>query len=471
MKNKNRALKALFVLMAVLVICAFLARTVQTITTPKIKRIQPTYGKLEDRIQVKGEVYFKKGEEIFLAEAQGMNVVVDKLSVQHGYKVSKGDLLFTTKVGSYNEKLNELKNNINKVSREYTAEYAASIRLAKNSEQNELYQELLLANDDFFEKRFQAFFAAKNANYDLKGDVEDWGELPMTERQKRETAEKKLPPKEILGLDAPPAVKEKIDAAFASYVHKHEVEGKLRGIYNRSYGTRIPDMVFEHIKKLNGFQEQISKIEEELYKLEEKNKLLKEVKAPRDGYLIDFKLKAGDAIEGPKSIYALSQEGEVPLLRLDITDIKRNIKKGTRVRVDGLKDDLKIADVLLGEDNKKFAIISLEDAAISELGGMSKLIKSGVEATISYRADRATTLLPASALRNDSDGSYFVYTVESDYGGLMGNVQYVLKKMSVTVIEKTNSVVSVSEDLNYYSIADKEDRSIKEGQTVMDYVE
>ena len=46
-----------------------------------------------------------------------------------------------------------------------------------------------------------------------------------------------------------------------------------------------------------------------------------------------------------------------------------------------------------------------------------------------------------------------------------------LSKTTVTVLEKTDQVVSVSEDLSYVEIADREDRALKDGQAVMDYVD
>ena len=41
----------------------------------------------------------------------------------------------------------------------------------------------------------------------------------------------------------------------------------------------------------------------------------------------------------------------------------------------------------------------------------------------------------------------------------------------VTVLEKTNSLVAVAEDINYLDIADREDRTITDGQAVMEYVD
>ena len=43
--------------------------------------------------------------------------------------------------------------------------------------------------------------------------------------------------------------------------------------------------------------------------------------------------------------------------------------------------------------------------------------------------------------------------------------------ISVTVIERSDSTVSIQEDLSYRSIADREDRALEDGATVMEYVQ
>ena len=91
--------------------------------------------------------------------------------------------------------------------------------------------------------------------------------------------------------------------------------------------------------------------------------------------------------------------------------------------------------------------------------------------TLVYKSSRTTTLLPASAVRTDVDGSSYIYTVEQSWGGLLGNSQFVLKKVPITVLEKSNRFVAISEEVSYYQIADKEDRAVRDGQVVMEYVD
>ena len=52
MTGKQKALRALGILAAVIALCMFFGRTVQTITTAKVQRISATKGKLEEKISL-----------------------------------------------------------------------------------------------------------------------------------------------------------------------------------------------------------------------------------------------------------------------------------------------------------------------------------------------------------------------------------------------------------------------------------
>ena len=75
-------------------------------------------------------------------------------------------------------------------------------------------------------------------------------------------------------------------------------------------------------------------------------------------------------------------------------------------------------------------------------------------------------------MRQDSDGSYYVYTISRSYGGgILSSGDTIVKKTAVTVLEKTDKMVSLADDLQYTEIADREDRALTDGQAVMDYVD
>ena len=52
MSKKKRALKALVWLGVIVAACMYFSRTIQTITTPKVKLVQATTGRIEQKISV-----------------------------------------------------------------------------------------------------------------------------------------------------------------------------------------------------------------------------------------------------------------------------------------------------------------------------------------------------------------------------------------------------------------------------------
>ena len=95
MKLKRFALRGLIVLFVAVALCMFFARTVQTITTPKVQLVQSTSGRFEDKMTFRAQVYFAETEEFTVEEAKDMNITVDKLYVRAGNYVKKGDIIFT----------------------------------------------------------------------------------------------------------------------------------------------------------------------------------------------------------------------------------------------------------------------------------------------------------------------------------------------------------------------------------------
>ena len=108
----------------------------------------------------------------------------------------------------------------------------------------------------------------------------------------------------------------------------------------------------------------------------------------------------------------------------------------------------------------------------TDLEGITSLPRmiEGVEVGITYKAKKATTLLPASAVRNEGENSDYVYLIQRNYGGLLTSSSMKVVKTSVRVLERGEKLVSIEDDLSYQQVADKEDRELTDNQTVMEYV-
>ena len=163
----------------------------------------------------------------------------------------------------------------------------------------------------------------------------------------------------------------------------------------------------------------------------------------------------------------------VPVLRADVTNVDKTLREKLKVVLTQSDTETEIASLETAADGKKYALISLSSKVLKSAGGLAHLLgEEGIPLTITYKAQKSTTLLPASAVRSDGSGSYYIYIVQQNYGGgLLGSGGYTLQKTAVTVIESSDQIVALEEDLSYREIADREDRALTDGQAVMDYVD
>jgi len=143
MKLKRFALRGLIVLFVAVALCMFFARTVQTITTPKVQLVQSTSGRFEDKMTFRAQVYFAETEEFTVEEAKDMNITVDKLYVRAGNYVKKGDIIFTAKTPSYEEEIKKVREDYDAKNKELLELDVQNRKLSKESYQNTMYQQLL----------------------------------------------------------------------------------------------------------------------------------------------------------------------------------------------------------------------------------------------------------------------------------------------------------------------------------------
>lgn len=448
MTGKQKALKALAILAAVIALCMFFSRTVQTITTPKVQRVSPTKGKLEDKIPLSAQVYFPQAEEVVIDGAAELHLTVSQVKVKVGAQVKKGDVIFTATAPDYESKRKELQDNYDKKVRELALEHAAHIRLNSTSAQNDAFNAMMKAYDAYYAAHYQARLDAQAAGYTLPTDETTWAELP----------------------NAPANVQQSAAACAAARQAMDESSQALRGFYTK--GGRIGDTTFQYIQKLDGFREEIDDYAAQLLALDLLHQSLVTITAPHDGYITEMALKQGDSYEGAKAAYVISAADCQPALRADISKVTKTLKEDAKVTLDN-GATTKVTSLETAADGTKYALIELNKDVLKAGGGLTTMMtETDISLTVTYKAAKNTTLIPASALRQDNDNSYYVYVVSQRYGGgLLDSSGYTLQKTSVTVLEKTDKMVSIGEDLLWTEIADREDRALSDGQAVMDYVD
>ena len=454
MKLKQFALRGLIFLVVAVALCMFFARTVQTITTPKVRLYSPGQGRLEQEITLTAKVHFPETEEIVIAAAKDSPVTVEKVYVQPGSYVKAGDIIFTAEIPTYDEEMKELREAYAQKAQELTDLDIANRKLSKESRQNELYEEMMDAQEKLSEDSYTARRLALDAEVTLVGEVTTW--------KKQLSAVPGIPEAVFDAVDVAVASKKTFDAARDAFFEVYE---------NRK--LRVSEEVFEYIKQRTQLNKEMQKISDDMLALDARAKELGTVYAPRNGWIIEVNVEDSDSYDGVAAAYVMSAAGCEIILRADLAGVERTIAEGTRVTIKGAYEDerTKTTGVQVTSDGGKYLLIALtENMALEDSAELRQIIADeGVEAVITHRASKASTLLPASAVRTDGT-NYYVYVVERSQGGFMSGTGMKAVKTSVTVIDRNDKQVAIAEDLTYQDVAYQEDRALTDGAAIMEYV-
>ena len=469
--KKRKTLKWLGIFVAVLLVAMFFSRTVQTITTPKIQKISATRGKLEEKIPVTAQLTFSQGEEVFVPGARKLNLVITQVLAQQGFYVKEGDLLARAEIPSLEEEKAKIQEEYDKAVRALGEQYTSAVRLAQDTPHNQLYERYFDTLQDFYAQRLEVERLAGELKYRLPEDLNTWGRGPAPEDTPAPQARATPEPPPL--ADMPADLKDPMQKAYELWQVSEQTFDDLRRVYmgNNREVTRVGGATFDHVKKIYELRRNLDVHAQAMLTLLSSARGMDEIRAPHNGYLTEFALKRGDSYDGSKALYTISLAEEVPTLKADITDIKKTIEKGTKVQIDGLRQDLAVSEVVLEGGNKRFAVVEVSENIITQLGGIRSLMDNPPNITLVYKSSRTTTLLPASAVRSDGDGSSFVYTIKQNWGGMLGNMQYIISKQPATVLEPYTRMAAMSEVIRWVAIADREDRAINDGQVVMEYVD
>lgn len=459
MKFRRFALRALVILAATVALCMFFARTVQTITTPKVKFISATRGRFEQKISLEAKVYFPETEEIFVLEAKTTPVTVVKTFVKEGHYVEEGDVIFTGIVPNYKEELKKLADDYNTKSKELTNLDISNRLLSKESKQNELYDVMIKVQDQLSEAVYTARAEARKVNIALTGDPAEW---------KKQLA---------LLSEVPKEVTEAVQKALTLSATYETARTAFFAVYEDKK-LRVKDDVFKYINERNAAIQAMDKMQEEMISLEVRVASLAEVRAPRSGYIVKLEVSNGAVYDGSKGAYLMNRADSLPVLRARLPENGKRMAEGTRVEIpvdEYTTERTTVEKTQTESDGGKYVYIALPDYMKGKSGSaaLRKAVNDdGVKANITYRAKESTTLLPPSAVRNEGQGKDYVYLIQRDYsGGLFNASDTTVVKTSVTVIERGDKAVSIQEDLSYQQVADGEDRALKDKQAVMAYVE
>jgi multidrug efflux pump subunit AcrA (membrane-fusion protein) len=451
MKLKRIAIRGLIALAVVVALCMFFANTIVTITTPKVRIVEASRGKLEQKISLSAQVFFPKTTDYTLTGAMKNIVVVDKVYVRAGQTVAAGETLFTAVMPDYEQAMKDLQDKYDAKAAELLDKDIANPRTDKGSSQNQLYQMVLDRQTALSQAEHDARVLATELNVTLGADSAQW--------ERRAAGQDELLTAVQAALDAQKAYDTAYDAFFNDY---------------RRSSEQFRETTFTYIKERDVLLSGMNDLLDEMVALTERKNALTTVTAPQAGYVVAMNVKNGDTYDGKTSAFTLSGEEAPPQLRADITSLGKVIADGTKVEVTGNNGTEKtsVENTALGGDGKKYLYISLTDDVISAKGGVAAMLTDGsVAVTVRYKAKQSATLLPAAVVRSEGENTDYVYVLNRDYSGFLGSSAMKVVKTSVTVLERGDTMVSVKEDLSYQEIAGGEDRPLSDGCTVMEYLD
>ncbi len=451
MKLKKIALKGLIILAVTVALCMFFAKTVMTITTPKIQIVRASRGRLEQKIRLNAQVYFPETTDHILTDAAKSNIVIDKVYVRPGHHVKAGETLFTAAIPDYEDKWKELNDKYDEKAAELMGKDIENRKASKTSAQNDMYDGVMEKQTTLAAAEHTARTLALRQGITLEADIAKW-------------------PEQVAGkADLTQAVTE-AQTAKTAYDEAYDTFFKS---FN-SAKLRVRSDTFKYINERNALLKELAVISDDMVALAQRKNTLTTITAPHDGYVVSMDVKNGDAYDGKKSAFTLSQENAAPVLRAEITSLNKAIADGTRVDVAGDygSERTSVEKTVLEGDGKKYVYVTLTENIISIKGGITRMVTDGnTEVTVTYRAKDSATLMPASAVRNEGEGQDYVYLIQRAWGGFLGSSSMKAVKTSVTVLERGDTVVSIQQEMEYQEFADREDRALTDGCTIMEYID
>ena len=454
MTKKGKALKGLLILAIIVALCMYFSKTIQTITTPKVKLAQSTTGRIEQKIALTAQPYFPVKTEVTLKKAADTPITVDKVYVSPGLYVEAGDTLFTANVNDYDTKETDLRDKYKTAAQKLIDLDIANRKSSKQSKRNELYDAMLDAQDALTAAESDARIAAAAEGLDLTFDQETWSALA---KQKKAS--------------------DNVTQLIAKAGTARDTFNTARDAFYQSYENRkikVTDEVFKYINDRNAIVKEMRDISDDMVDLLEAKQTLSTIKAESAGYIVSMDVKEDVAYDGKSPAYTIAKKEDAPCLRADVTDLKKDVAEGAKVEVTGDYDTFKtkVTGVVNGKDGRQYAEIALTDDILQSAGGMSKLLSSGnLDVNVVFRAKKNATLIPAGALRSEGDGNDYVFVVEYSGGGFLSSSGMIARKTTVTVIDRGDKAVSIQEDLSYKQIIERADRTVEDGKPVMEYVD
>jgi hypothetical protein len=442
------------VILAIAVACSlFFSNTIVTITTPKVKFAQVGYKRFEEQIALEGALYFANTDKYTIDEARKTPVTVEKMFVRLGDLVAKGDTICTTRLSdSFAEEVATASEALLTARQAFSDNETANIALINtfDSDKNEAKRLMDDTAKALVDAQSKLLAEAAKAGILLDDDPKKWAdEVQRTGK-----------PDLVALMDDVMDAQSAADAASTAFLDTYA-------------NSKTKKEVYEFLNKRADLQKAVEKEDKKLRELIASGESITTIRAEHDGYIVALGVQEGAVYDGGQPAYELTVAGEQPVLRCDISGYtKRDFTQGMRAEIRTEQETLKaeVTAIVREGVDKKHLHIDLSDENISRLGGVRALLTAATTVRVTYRAKESTAILPVAAIRKDGE-NYFIYVTDYQSDGLWGDYM-VARKLPVTVLELGDKEAAVQEDLRYGSAPIyQEDRALKDGGRVMEYVE
>ena len=444
MKLKRFALKGLIILVAVLALCAFFSGTVRTITTPKVRLTSGKMGKLEEKTPITASVVFPKTEEVSVPLDEGVTLTILRVNTRAGYTVSEGEVLVEAEIAGYGDKIASLRADYE------SAESALNTLERKNAGIRVRQQDI-----DYV-SALTGYRAARSAVMLARIDMDT-----LLNREGLSLGE---------NGETPDKASEKCAAAVEAWREAVSAQESAKAAYAKVERYSIDEDVLTYLTEKTESEEKMASAEEQMRSLSALNASVAEITAPHDGYVAELKVAQGDSYSGAGPLLLVSAEGVSPVLRSDISSVKRQVSKGATVTMDtrwGGKIESRVNETGVENTGAKYADIDINRDILNEIGSVYTLMQAEQPLTLVYKAKESTCLVPVSAVHG-SEGDRYVFVVDRQ-SNTFGSDTLTVTKMSVRVTAEVDGTASLEDDISWYTLAYMEDRAINDGDTVMEY--
>ena len=443
MELKKFAVRGIVVLGIFVALCMFFSGTIRTLTTPKVRLVKAKKGKLEERIEVTGQLAFPEKEPVKLALPEGVTLTIDRVDTRVGYSAEEGDTLIIAHVTNYEQVLRETR-------KTYDAAVEEQMQLAKRSRNIRL------------SRRDQDYAAAYYALRDARRDA---ATLRMRMDGLLKQEEKELPEEGY-----PKKASKELKAAIDAWREAQPKEAEAQAAFDQVSRYTPEDTVWSYITESHACQDKIDEAGAKLQSVISAEEQARAIAAPHDGYIAELNVKEGDVYDGNRALYAITPKKGKPVLRADVSKLKRTIKKGTEATIEGNGENLlsKTEEQIVDEQGRACVDIEISKAMIKARGSLYAFSVGELPITLNVKAKDSTILLPVSAVRGSGKDRY-VYVAETEQSA-GGTNSLKLRKLSVQVLSESNDMASLETDITGKDVAYMEDRALAEGATVMPYL-